>query len=64
MANLSEERNDRDVRNIPVGHDVDLAFQVSQDRRSERHPLDNAHEVADLHDIADAELIFKQNEET
>ena len=50
--------------NVSIRHHVHLAFQVAEDRCTQRHPLDDTREIADLHDVAHAKLIFEENEET
>src|SRR5437660_5486052 len=53
-----------DVLNISVGNDINLAFEISQNGRPQSHTFDVTGKVADLHNITDAELVFKQDEET
>src|SRR5207237_2550404 len=56
--------HDGDVLNISVWDDIHLPFEISQDCRSQSHTFDDTRKIANLHNITDAELVFKQDEET
>ena len=57
-------RHHGDVRNISIGDDVHLPFEIPQNRRPQGHTFDDTRKIANLHNVPDAELVFKQDEET
>ena len=53
-------RHHGDVRNISIGDDVHLPFEIPQNRRPQGHTFDDTRKIANLHNVPDAELVFKQ----
>src|SRR5437879_12532427 len=55
--------HDGDILDISIRNDVHLPFKIPQNGRPQSHTFDVTGKVADLHNITDAELVFKQDEE-
>src|SRR5437867_10924151 len=56
--------HDDDILDISIRNDVHLPYQIPQNSGAQSHTFDDTRKIANLHNVTNAELVFKQDEET